>query len=88
MQRNTIVPGCSRVHLRPASHTPAILSRKGRKLWAGVQTPADEGMRMRNESMSNPYGTSCVESASTDSWETTDATSDCFRVKPQPETVE
>ena len=88
MKKNTV--GCrgSRVHFRPASCSSAILSRQGRRLWAGVQTPADEGLRMRNESLPSTYETLDIEAALDDPEQLAEATAGQFAVKPPRETAD
>jgi hypothetical protein len=88
MRKNAVKSKCSMVHFQSASHVSAILSRKGRKLWAGAQTPGDDAARMRCESPSDSYETLRVELEPAEWQDTGDFPSDEFEVKLQPQTAE
>jgi hypothetical protein len=88
MRKNTVTSKCSTIHFQPRPYGSAILSRKGRKLWAGVLTHVDETLRMRGESPSGSYETLPVEPAEAQSWDSGDAASGRFEVKPHPQTAE
>lgn len=88
MRKNRGTSRCSTIRFQPRPGASAILSCKSRKLWAGLLTHRDEAMRMRCESLSDSYETLPIEGASAEPWDTSDAASGRFEVKPHPQTAE
>jgi hypothetical protein len=88
MRKNAVVYKSSAIRLQPTPYGAAILSRKGRKLWAGAPVLEDEAPRMRCDSPCACYETLPEDSSSAHTPEESDNLSGRFEVKPDPQTVE
>jgi hypothetical protein len=76
------------IHIQRTVHVPPILSRKGRRIWAGAQNPPEEGGRMRCELAGDSYETWLLELPVVESPAAEEVRSERFAVKPDLQTAE
>jgi hypothetical protein len=74
--------------MQPTPGAVAVLSRKDRKLWAGAEMREEAAPRMRDDSPAGYYGTTWNDPNLDELWDTEEATSNGFEVKPQEQTAE